>query len=175
MAKPTYASVAATPPPSSNDDNKCNSWARSWLRSLSHYSIPPHRFVFTSALIWHTLAARSFLMVPFQVLRRVSTVRPITFLSAEIVQHLGGLNLGYAVLALQSLFLPSGEQVTRRRNALVLAVAGLSQVWLNWRFFGNGRWSPSGLLPIYIGDAFITLISILYCLQDEPSIDKESD
>lgn len=64
-------------------------------------------------------------MTPFGTLRAVTTARPISFTSAEILQYLGGLNLGYAVLALQGLLLPKRETVSRKRAALILSIVSL--------------------------------------------------
>lgn len=95
---------------------------RRFLASLAHYTPAPHRVVFTSALAWHSLAARYFILTPFSTLRAVTHVRPITFTSAEILQYLGGLNIGYACLALQGLLLPQREMDARKRSALILAI-----------------------------------------------------
>ncbi|PJF19533.1 hypothetical protein PSACC_00652 [Paramicrosporidium saccamoebae] len=94
---------------------------RRFLTALSNYSPTPHRVVFTSAFIWHSLAVRYFVMTPFSTLRAVTHIRPITFTSAEILQYLGGLNIGYAILALQGLLLPATDVDGRKRSALVLA------------------------------------------------------
>lgn len=64
-------------------------------------------------------------MTPFSTLRAVTTARPISFTSAEILQYLGGLNLGYAVLALQGLLLSQRETVSRKRAALILSIVSL--------------------------------------------------
>lgn len=93
-----------------------------FLHSLAHYAPAPHRIVFTSAFAWHSLAVRYFVMTPFSTLRAVTHVRPVTFTSAEILQYLGGMNVGYALLALQGLFLPSTDVDGRKRSALVLSV-----------------------------------------------------
>lgn len=134
---------------------------------MGYFAVSPHKFAFGSAFIWHTIAARYFTMAPFQILRSTTLSRPISFVSAEIVQYLGGLNIGYAILALQSLFLAPSDVAGRKRNALVLAIASLSQVWFTGRFYRNGRWSVSGMLPIFIGDAFVSLVTLLYYLQQE--------
>ncbi len=97
-------------------------WLRRFLGSLAHYSPAPHRIVFTSAFAWHALAVRYFVMTPFSTLRALTHVRPVTFTSAEILQYLGGLNIGYALLALQGLLLPSRDADGRKRCALVLSV-----------------------------------------------------
>jgi hypothetical protein len=93
-----------------------------FLTAISHYSPAPHRVVFSTAFTWHSLAVRYFVMTPFSTLRAVTHVRPITFTSAEILQYLGGLNIGYAVLALQGLLSSAVEVDSRKRNALVLSI-----------------------------------------------------
>lgn len=101
------------------------SWLERFFKALSNYTPSPARFVFSSALLWHSLAVRSFIMTPFSTLRAVTTARPISFTSAEILQYLGGLNLGYAVLALQGLLLSQRETVSRKRAALILSIVSL--------------------------------------------------
>lgn len=139
-----------------------------FANAISKYAVAPYKFVFASAFVWHSLAVRSFTMTPFAVLRATTTTRPISFISGDILQYLGGLNIGYAVLCLQSLFLPPKDLASRKRNALVLAAGGLSQLWFTVRFYSFARWNVRGMMPIFIGDAFITLISLLYYFQHDP-------
>lgn len=120
------------------------SLSRRFLTALSHYTLAPHRLVFTSALAWHSLAARYFIITPFSTLRAVTHVRPITFTSAEILQYLGGLNIGYACLALQGLLLPQRDVEGRKRNALILAVVRVMEIChLHYIVLGK---SKSGLV-----------------------------
>jgi len=98
------------------------SWPRKVLAGLSHYTPAPHRLVFSGAFVWHTLAARFFIGSPFQMLRQLTVARPISFVAAEVLQYLGGLNIGYAILALQGLLVSGRESASRRRTALVLAI-----------------------------------------------------
>lgn len=91
-------------------------------QGLRSYTPAPHRVVFSSAFLWHALAVRYFVMCPFSTLRAVTHVRPINFTAAEVVQYLGGLNVGYAVLALQALFSPRSDVDHRKQTALVLSL-----------------------------------------------------
>ena len=104
-----------------NNPHKRGLFSR-FLTALSYYSPAPHRIVFSTAFTWHSLAVRYFIMTPFSTLRAVTHVRPITFTSAEILQYLGGLNIGYAILALQGLFSSAADVDGRKRSALVLSI-----------------------------------------------------
>jgi hypothetical protein len=162
-----------SPPPTLPNTPPQSNFFRRFLRNLSYYSPAPHRVVFTSAFFWHSLAVRYFIMTPFSTLRAVTHVRPITFISAEIVQYLGGLNIGYALLAIQGLFLPASDVDGRKRNALVLAAASLSQVWFTVKFWRNARWALAGMIPIFIGDAMISLLALVYYFQQEHRPNRE--
>lgn len=93
-----------------------------FIDALSEYSPAIHRLVFSSAFTWHTLAARYFIISPYGILRSLTNVTPISFLTMDVMQYLGGLNIGYAILALQGLFLDAYDVAGRKRTALILSI-----------------------------------------------------
>lgn len=108
--------------PRSNNSSRESNWLNDFYGRLQGFLPAPSRMVFSTAFLWHSLAVRSFILSPFNTLRAVTMVRPVSFTSAEVLQYLGGLNIGYAWLALQALLSARRDVAGRKRAALVLSI-----------------------------------------------------
>lgn len=60
-------------------------------------SIP--RLLYLLNTVWNGFLSRYLLTHPFAILRAMTHIRPVTFVSAELVQIMGGMRLGYAIMS----------------------------------------------------------------------------
>lgn len=126
-------------------------------------SLNPSRTLFLSSFAWNTLLAHQLIMYPFPAARLLSYIRPVTFLTAEISQAVGGLRLGYAALALQACLTRSlhGQQ----QASFVLAFMGITQTLLGLAFWGKGRWIPGRLVALLFVEASLGAAHLIHYLR----------
>lgn len=72
-----------------------------WIRTvlIPRITPSPGRALFIVSSLAHGLIARLLLGQPFPTLRLLTTMRPVSFVTAEIARFLGGMHLGMAMLA----------------------------------------------------------------------------
>ena len=142
---------------------------KSWLESLglSFSRISPSRSIFTCSLVWNSVLAHQMILNPFGSVRLLSHIRPVTFLTGEIVQWMGGLRLGYAALALQALVSGSASQ-----SSFAFAFLGITQFLIGLSSWHKGRWYSSRLLIFLLAETTLAAGHLLHYLEG-PKKEKE--
>lgn len=110
------------------------------------------RYLFLVTALWHTAAAYYFLLRPGQVLRSLTNEAPVSPIATDVVRFLGGLNLGYAVVAGAG----ACHATPAAGASLVLALANGSQLALDLYAHRTGRWTRR-LVSITLLDGIFTL------------------
>lgn len=144
---------------------------RSGLHRISA-SVSPSRSLFALTFGWNALLAHQMLLYPFPTVRLLSHIRPVTFLSGELAQWIGGQRLGLAILALQSLFSP--QRARSQYNSFVFAFLGATQTIVGLVCVGRGRWYSGRLLVFLLVEASLAGAHLLHYL-DTGSSHRDRD
>lgn len=107
--------------------------------------------------LWHLAAAWHFTLFPERTLARTTEERPVNRLAAELFRFLGGMNVGFVVLALVACGLgPDARFVA----AIALAVANASQAVQDVRVSRLGMARGPFFVQILVGDLLFTGLNI---------------
>lgn len=117
------------------------------------------RPLFLSSLVWNSVLANQMLLDPLWCLQTATRVRPVGFISIELLRSIGGLRLGLATFCLQSLTLP-----TSHYNSFTLAFVGITQGIIGLTFLRSGRWAGSSLIPYLLVEASLAGGHLLHYL-----------
>lgn len=114
---------------------------------------------------WHLAAVWHFLGFPERTLARTTSVRPTPPLAAELLRFLGGMNLGFVVLAWSALL-----AADRAPALAALATANASQLAVDLRVRRLGLARGPMFAQIVAGDAAFTVACAAALLAQAPSV-----
>ena len=93
-------------------------WTIDSMGYLDDY--PPERWIYALTGLWHGCIAKYALFSPFHLLRYLSPIRPIAYVSTDLCRWMGGLHIGLALLALQGFLEPVHR--LRQRTGWILCL-----------------------------------------------------
>lgn len=131
--------------------------------------LSPSRTIFTCSFVWNTLLAHQMIINPFDSMRLLSHIRPVSFVTAEIVQWMGGLRMGYVALSLQSLVSGSASEAS-----FTFAFLGITQLLIGLSSWHRGRWYSSRLILFLLAESSLAAGHLIHYLQG-PSKKKRED
>ena len=117
-------------------------------------------FIFSLNFIWHLTNYRALTNAPYWLLRQFSMMRPVSVVSAEVLQLHGSLHLGYMLLSLQGILEPRPHRLVQHSAALCLG--NFSSAYYLGKFMMNSRWSLklAGIFGVTVVLGCLNLIQI---------------
>jgi len=117
--------------------------------------------------VWRATLAYYFIFRTQSILNKYSNVRPVTEQGQDMMKFLGGINIGYSLLALLGFirFMKTDlkENSSRTSELWVLALANFSQFFYSAVAYKNGRWNRN-LLRMTIPDGILAVLDFIFAL-----------
>jgi len=119
------------------------------------------KYLFVLNAAWHGAASYYFMRRPKGILRKyINSQTPAASPATDLLQFLGGINTGYALLALLALKRLIQEKKVHSSDLWVLSLANFSQFFFDLVAHFNGT-AKKSLLQITIPDGTFALIDAI--------------